>query len=115
MAQYKEYNNSTVGELGCTYSSLNRVYGGKMADGRVVRQQNYVVPKYCPNGPGPNYPPRYDTLSHGGQNNCGGHFSMKGAYPYASCDSCVTPYPNGQPFVERPCRGYINCKREFQS
>jgi len=59
----------------------------------------YVVPKLCPNGPAPNYPPAYNTLSHGQDYMCGGYFSMKGAYPGASCKSCNATY------IKRPCAG----------
>lgn len=101
MAQYRDYQNPTVGQLGCTYSRLGNVYSGRSANGNVDSMANYVVPKFCPNGPGPNYPPRYDTLSHGQAYNCGGYFDVSGAYPYADCTSCKAG------FTTRPCKGNI--------
>ena len=105
MPRYQEYSAPSVGQAGCTYSSLDRTYTGSNQPFGVhaqVRNMNrYEVPDYRPDGPGPNYPPRYDTLSHGQDAVCGGYFDMSKAYPYASCDSCQTQ------FVERPCDGNL--------
>lgn len=101
MAQYREYQAPIVGQARCTYSNLRNIYMGQQADGVVPSQSEYIVPKLCPNGAGPNYPPRYDTLSHGQNYLCGGYFSLKGAYPYATCTSCQSDY------VKRPCSGNI--------
>ena len=49
---------------------------------------SYIVPKLCPDGAAPNYPPRCDTFTHGQNYLCGGYFSMQGAYPLADCTSC---------------------------
>jgi hypothetical protein len=102
MAQYREYQKPTVGQAGCTYSRLGNVYQGQMAGGAAA-QNNYIVPKLCPNGPGPNYPPKYDTLSHGQAYQCGGYFGLSGAYPFADCQNCQADY------VQRPCKANINC------
>lgn len=102
MAQYRDYQSPTVGQAGCTYSSLASTYSGKMASGGAYAPMaNYVVPKMCPSGPGPQYPPAYNTFSHGQAYNCGGYFNIKGAYPYATCSSCQLS------FTERPCQGNI--------
>ena len=85
---------STVGSTPCTYSSLRQTYDGKNAGGHIPNQGNYRVPNLCPNGSGPNYPPSYDTLTHGQKHQCGGYFGLKGAYPFASCNACNAPYTN---------------------
>lgn len=103
MAHYREYQAPTVGSSGCTYSSLNKSYGLHSApSAQVSSMANYTVPQYLPNGAGPNYPPKYNTLSHGQEYVCGGYFNMQGAYPYASCESCNVNY------VQRPCNGNLN-------
>ena len=97
----QEYNNSTAGAAGCTYSRLANIYSGQNLN-KIVNQGTYIVPKLCPNGPiGSSYPPKYDTLSHGQKYLCGGHFDVKGAYPMADCASCNVDY------VQRPCTGNI--------
>ncbi|MDC3332970.1 hypothetical protein OAV62_01895 [bacterium] len=88
MSQYKDYTRPTVGQAGCSYSSLGHTYKGHPSN-VVPPMSNYMVPDYCPDGPGPNYPPRYDTLTHGGRGSCGGKFDLQGAYPYADCSSCL--------------------------
>lgn len=101
MAQYREYQAPTVGQSGCTYSSLANTYAGKMAGRESAPMAMYVVPKLCAGGQGPQYPPAYNTFSHGQQYNCGGYFNIKGAYPFATCNSCKLD------FTERPCKGNI--------
>ncbi len=101
MSQYREYSNVTTNQAGCTYSNLGSTYNGRFAGDQIQSQANYTVPKLCMNGNRPNYPPTYNTLSHGQDYLCGGYFSMKGAYPEASCDSCNAEY------VQRPCAGNI--------
>lgn len=105
MSQYKEYSKPMVGNPGCTYSNLVGTYanGQQMLQNAVPGMNQYDVPKMCPSGSAPNYPPRYDTLSHGQNYLCGGYFSMKGAYPQADCTSCNAPY------TKRPCDGHIDC------
>lgn len=99
MSQYKEYTRPTVGQSGCSYSMLGATYHGAKAGDAIQAMNNYMVPDYCPDGPGPNYPPRYDTLTHGIQGSCGGKFNFKNAYPFANCSSCLgkelAPYANG--------------------
>ena len=107
MAHVRDYQGPTVGQAGCTYSRLGNVYSGQMA-GRNVEQNTYVVPKLCSNGPGPSYPPKYNTLSHGQAYQCGGYFNVKGAYPFADCASCKADY------VQRPCKGNINCSASVE-
>ncbi len=102
MAQVREYQGPTVGQVGCTYSKLGNISSGQMA-GQTITQNSYLVPNYCSSGAGPNYPPPYNTLSHGQAYNCGGYFNIKGAYPYADCVNCATN------FVQRPCTGSISC------
>ena len=121
MAQYREYQGLPVQQAGCTYSQLKYTYGVPSAASSLSSacnsnssnmayslgavktpvMSNYVVPLMCPGGQGPNYPPRYDTLSHGQPYVCGGHFTITGAYPYADCTNC------GLQFVNRPCSGNI--------
>ena len=101
MAQYRDYQAPAVGQAKCTYSSLSNVYGGRMAGTEAVKQNDYIVPKLCPSGPRPNYPPKKDTLTHGQDYLCGGYFSMSGAYPLADCGPCQCEY------VTRPCSGNI--------
>lgn len=107
MAQIRDYQGPTVGQAGCTYSRLGNIYSGQTA-GKNVAQNNYLVPKLCPNGAGPNYPPKYDTLSHGQQYQCGGYFNVQGAYPLADCKSCNVEY------VQRPCKDNINCNASVE-
>jgi len=102
MAHVRDYQGSTVGQAGCTYSQLGNVYAGQMA-GQITQQDVYVVPQLCQNGAGPNYPPKYNTLSHGQQYQCGGYFNVKGAYPYSDCTSCNVNY------VKRGCKDNVNC------
>lgn len=116
----KEYQSSSVGEMGCTYSQL-RNYSKHLQlapqAGDVASNLNqchadyaaqqaapvgqYNVPKYCPSGPGPNYPPAYDTLTHGGKGGCSGHFNMLAAYKHADCSGCHVQR------TTRPCTGNI--------
>ncbi len=103
MSNLRDYNAPTVGQAGCTYSRLGSIYSGQMA-GAIPQDGSYLVPKYCPGGPGPNYPPKYNTLSHGQDYMCGGYFNVTGAYPYADCTSCKTG------FVSRPCKSTIDCQ-----
>lgn len=88
----------------CSYSSLGSTWAGKMAQPLSSVVNSYTVPKLCAQGEGPNYPPRYDTLSHGGANNCGGYFKLPSAYPSADCSSCKVNY------TERTCLGQIPCE-----
>ena len=104
MAQYRDYQASTVGQSGCTYSQLANTYMGRYAGMSAPPMSMYVVPKFCQGGSGPQYPPAYDTLTHGQKYNCGGYFAVTGAYPYATCNSCQ------QEFVDRPCKGNISDK-----
>jgi hypothetical protein len=105
MAQNREYQGLFTQRSGCTYSSLGNVCSGGGSNSFQVplANQGYVVPKFCPDGAEPNYPPRYDTLSHGQKYQCGGYFNVSGAYPYATCSSCNSS------FVNRPCNGNIQC------
>lgn len=98
MSQTRDYQGAAVGQAGCTYSRLGNVYSGMMA-GMDAKQDSYMVPKLCPSGPGPNYPPKYDALSHGSNYLCGGYFNVQSAYPYSDCSSCKAEY------VQRPCKG----------
>jgi len=107
MPQNTEYTGPSVGQQGCSYSSLKRTYGMSNSMGvsaNVGNMASYDVPDLCGNN-GPSYPPKYNTLSHGQANTCGGHFSMKGAYPFADCQSCNAPR------IQRPCNGNVNCNR----
>ena len=101
--QYREYTQPSVGQSGCTYSSLRQTYGNAQAPGRFPGMGISVVPKLCPDGPGPNYPPAYNTLSHGSDYLCGGYFSLDKAYPQANCTSCNAVY------TTRACDGCIGC------
>jgi hypothetical protein len=104
MYNSNEYSKPTVSSAGCTYSRLGSLSDGpRMLSGTLSDQGQYIVPKYCPDGAGPNYPPKYDTLTHGQKYACGGYFSMSGAYPYGDCEGCKTEY------VKRPCNGRIDC------
>jgi hypothetical protein len=102
MAHYRDYTKPVVGQSGCSYSSLRNVWGSGNEG-----LSNYTVPNLCPTGEGPNYPPRYDTLTHGNKGGaCGGYFHLKSAYPYAGCDTCSASY------VNRSCTGDITCNLE---
>ena len=102
MAQNREYQQSTVGQQNCSYSRLGSTYQG-MSSTNNIGSGVYNVPRLCPNGPAPNYPPAYDTFSHGQQYVCGGYFNIKGAYPLADCENC------GAQYVSRPCNDPISC------
>lgn len=96
MSHYNEYQQPTVGQAGCSYSRLGNTYGNS-GPSAIPNMAVYSVPKYCPNGPKPNYPPPYDTLSHGGKGGCGSHFNLKSAFPNANCSSCLgKPYAKWQ-------------------
>lgn len=103
-----EYRNPAVGASGDNYVSLrtynyNSALDVPICDG-IPSMCNAVVPKYCPAGPGPNYPPKYDTLHHGQKWPAhGGYFNVKAAYPYTDGCNC------GTEFVVRPCDGFIDC------
>jgi hypothetical protein len=105
-----DYNGVGSNLMGCTYSSLASTYGGKTAGSQNIDTEGivygeYTVPKLCPNGEGPNYPPRYDTFSHGQSYLCGGYFNLKGAYPSAGCgDECRVSD------TKRTCNGKISCE-----
>lgn len=110
MANVRDYQGPTVGQSTCSYSKLGGLANASVMSSMAASNASnnapigtYNVPLYCPEGPGPNYPPRYDTFSHGQQYQCGGYFSIQGAYPYADCASCKTT------FVQRPCSGKVQC------
>lgn len=101
----KEYQAPTVGQSPCSYSLLANISNGKSVDNQVPSQSQFIVPKLCPNGPGPTYPPSYSTLQN--QNSaysCGGYFSFTDAYPFAKCgvNGCSVQY------TTRHCTGNIN-------
>ena len=108
----REYTRPTVNSGVCTYTPL-KDYNSGFGRGPVApimpgtpSMANTIVPKYCPAsfGPGPNYPPKYDTLLHGqGAYSCGGYFNIHSAYPYATGKTCATQ------FVTRSCDG-IACR-----
>ena len=101
MSQYKDYTRPTVGQAGCSYSSLGHTYNNGLS-GVVQPMNQYMVPDYCPDGPGPNYPPRYDTLTHGQNGSCGGKFDLQTAYPYANCSTCLGKDTNKYSVGNRP-------------
>lgn len=103
MAQNREYEKHTIGYNATNYSTLQNTYSGSMASGQIAKPGHYIVPKLCPTGKGPNYPPKYDTFTHGQKQQCGGYFKLTGAYPFATCDSCNVSY------TKRPCSGTIGC------
>lgn len=97
-----EYQAPIVGQAKCSYTSLNNIYGASSASAG-----QYTVPKLCPNSAstGASYPPRVDTLTHGQKMpSCTGYFSMKSAYPEATCSSCDIQY------VQKPCNASFNCQ-----
>lgn len=106
-----EQNVANMGCLNAPGSNLPHILSQPSANVRAgyvnsPAMSNYVVPKLCSDGPGPNYPPRYDTFTHNQPYNCGGYFNLVGAYNYANCTDCA------QQFVQRPCSGNIagNCR-----
>lgn len=106
MSCQREYDSPVVNCGGCTYTSLRDYNLGQPEAplcSAIPSMATQVVPMYCPSGPGPNYPPKYNTLQHGGQGNCGGYFGVQGAYPYTDGINCATK------FVARPCDGFIPC------
>jgi hypothetical protein len=124
-----EYSKQTVGQNPCTYSHLRNMSGTPVLgpqsgmsyntcekapgapDTRLFSNFNagiYTVPLLCQNNDAyPDYPPKYDTLSHGSNYLCGGYFDMQKAYPRANCSSCDAPY------TQRSCAGNIQeqCKQ----
>lgn len=84
----REFSKNPISQQACTYTSLANLSQGNVAPGVAFNMGETMVPKFCPSGPGPNYPPRYDTLTHGGKNGCGGYFNFTNAYPFASCNEC---------------------------
>lgn len=102
MSRLQEYSRPIAGQAPCSYSQLGATYHGAAASLDPTQNGLYLVPDYCPSGPA-QYPPAYDTLSHGGKNTCGGNFSFQNAYPLANCESCLgkayAPYLNdGVPY-----------------
>lgn len=88
------------------YNRLNQIWSGEMASNVLSSKSgSYTVPKLCPQGDGPHYPPKYNTLHHGldESKRHGGYFNLTHAYPYADCESCKVTT------VERPCLGQIPC------
>lgn len=89
------------------YNRLNQIWSGQMASEQVALKRGiYTVPKICPEGKGvPLYPPSYSTLHHelDESHRHGGYFNLKGAYPFADCESCKVS------MTERPCLGHIDC------
>ncbi len=88
------------------YNRLNQIWSGQMVSDQVnVKRGTYTVPKICPQGEGPHYPPSYSTLHHDldESHRHGVYFNMKGAYPFADCESCKVS------MTERPCLGHIDC------
>ena len=108
MSNVKEYQGPTVGQSTCSYSQLRNLAMPSQAPAHApahapASSGSYTVPLYCPNGDGPSYPPRYDTFSHGQAYQCGGYFNLKGAYPYADCESCKATS------TSIPCTGKVAC------
>ena len=108
MYAYKEKHGSLVQSPPNTYARLSN-YNQGFGRGPVAEIPQgtpsmafYTVPSYCPSGPGPNYPPKYDALSHGQSDpSPGGYFNVAKAYPHAGEMSC------GTKFVNRPCKGFV--------
>jgi len=103
-----EYTAPTKNSSSCMYASLKNYNLGQPEAplcGGTPSMAVQTVPYYCPYGPGPNYPPKYDTLQHGqGAGTCGGFFGIQGAYNYSDGKNCATK------FVNRDCAGFINCE-----
>ena len=99
--RYHEYQKPTVGQQSCSYSRLGQQpYSASQGQ---PQQGMYIVPNFVHGDPThPSYPPRYDTLQHGGKYDCGGYFNIKGAYPYATCSECKAIY------TKRPCDGQVS-------
>ena len=75
----------------CSYKSLcNYNANGAMASTEgVPSMQCQLIGGFAMD-----YPPKYDTLSHGGRGNgCGGFFKLKGAYPCSAKDKTWTVRP----------------------
>ena len=83
-----EYNGNLRGSASCTYKSLCGYNMGNQSPLAGVPSMSCQI---IPNWSGR---PAYDTLSHGGQAACGGHFKYCGAYP-------CTPKDRG--YHIRPC------------
>jgi len=82
-----EYNNSTVGGVGCSYASLSSYNNGNKGVRPAMQATNvsgkYVVPSYSA--------PGYNTLSHNVAPTCSGYFSIQAAYG-GNGGSCGTKY-----------------------
>ena len=70
-----EYNGNIRGGSSCTYKSLCGYNQGYQVPASGVPSMSCQI---IPNWSGR---PTYDTLTHGGQMSCGGHFKLNGAYP----------------------------------
>lgn len=93
-----EFNNSAINNTSCSYRALATTYP---ANG------SYTVPNLCSGYS--QYPPAYNTLSHGNRGQCGTHFSFASAYPDATCTSCNIQYG------PRPCSGVVHCNENNTS
>ncbi len=103
MMRMNEYQG-LAGQSNSTYSNLRNLYTGQSAQNGVINQGIAVVPKWCPSGAQPNYPPRIDTLTLG-SGYCGAYRTIMTGYPYAGCNTCATS------FVQRKCDGNIDCSQ----
>jgi hypothetical protein len=110
MSQYREYQGKVTGQSSCSYSRLKDVSTPYFPPSLRTGESSsmYNVPQFCPTGSAPNYPPQPDTLSHNQPYLCGGYFSMKSAYPSATCSECKAHY------VKRPCTGNITCNSSVE-
>lgn len=102
MAQYSRDKQTIVGKGFNAYNNLGQICQGQNLAPIVGVPSIYTVPKYCPSGPGPNYPPKYDALSHGFGYQGQGYFDLKKAYPFADCVNCAAT------MVNRPCAGFVS-------
>jgi len=82
-----EYNNSTVGGVGCSYATLSNYNTGNKGVKPAMQATNvtgkYIVPNYSA--------PGYNTLSHDSAPTCSGYFNIQGAYG-GNGGSCGTKY-----------------------
>jgi len=101
----REYTGKTIPTTqGCSYDQLRQTYDGKSVDSNMLADPSiYDVPDMRYNSQvGYNYPPSYDSLTHGVGYQCGGHFSLNSAYPNATCTTCNAPR------TTRKCDGNFN-------
>jgi hypothetical protein len=90
MAQYGEYNNTTVKSSACSYATLSHYNNGTQGMNRQSKSGATLTPTF-------NAPPGYNTVSARAVPTCSGYSNMQHAYSLNS-GSC------SQQFVSNLCQ-----------